>query len=115
MIVEDPDKLNKGLEEQFKSGLDHKLKSGYKGHLGLGFEKVFISTDSHLISELEVTRNLFMSMDLILLRRLALKHDFMHYCCLRLERVLGRLLTRRVSIGCTGHNLSIDPEYFDST
>ena len=35
---DDPDKMNQKLEEQFERGLKHKLKSGYKGHLGLGFQ-----------------------------------------------------------------------------
>ncbi|XP_067947875.1 small acidic protein-like [Watersipora subatra] len=36
---DDPDQLNKSLEEQFQHGLDRKLTSGYKSHKGLGFSQ----------------------------------------------------------------------------
>lgn len=38
IISGDPKKMDQKLEEQFDRGLEHKLKSGYKGHLGLGFQ-----------------------------------------------------------------------------
>ena len=34
--------MNQKLEEQFERGLEHKLKSGYKGHLGLGFQVIHL-------------------------------------------------------------------------
>lgn len=31
--------IDEDLEDQFKQGLEHKMASGFKGHLGLGFHK----------------------------------------------------------------------------